>query len=319
MLSACGTTTTTTTMEVQSGRSESLNDVIRDPSLEINQDSIDDQSSSNIDYDFDASQCLFCNQTNTDLDHNLAHMSKTHGLHIALTDLLVDTESLLAYFHLVISSYHECLYCGTQRNTRQAVQQHMTAKGHCKYDITDKDSEFRDFYEFSSSESEEDIHQKLSAMRFSDDPQLSSQPRSRRSRPKRLNKQIPDMTASSLNPSGPTPIPQVHTDTESSSNTASTPSHTTGELSTRAQKQESTLNNHLAQLRADDRRSLLHLPTSQQRALLATRHKQMEKARRTEQTNRGNLESAGNHFSRLGTTRLVRQPPHFGNVSGLNR
>ena len=111
----------------------------------------------------------------------------------------------------------------------------------------------------------------------------------------------------------------VTTEAESSSNTAETPSHSLGELSTRALKQEYTLNNQLAQLRADDRRSLLHLPASQQRALLATHHKQMEKARRTEQTQRGNLESAGNKFNCLGKMRLIRKPPHTGNVSSLNR
>lgn len=99
-------------------------------------------------------------------------MSKAHGLHVDPTNLLVDVVSLLAYFHLVISGCYECLYCGTQRNTRQAVQQHMMAKGHCKYDITDKDAELRDFYEFSSSDTKEELHQNLPAMRFSDDPQL---------------------------------------------------------------------------------------------------------------------------------------------------
>jgi pre-60S factor REI1 len=279
-------------------------------------------SSPSIDYEFDESQCLFCNQTSPDLDQNLVHMSKAHGLHVDLTNLLVDVVSLLGYFHLVISGCYECLYCGTQRNTRQAVQQHMMAKGHCKYDITDKNAELRDFYEFSSSDTKEKLHQNLPPMRFSDDPQLPSKARSRKPRPpKRSDRHGPNITASPLGQALPTPTstPQSHTDAESSSNAAETPSHSLGELSTRALKQEHTLNNQLAQLRADDQRSLLHLPASQQRALLATHHKQMEKARRTEQTKRGNLESAGNKFNCLGKIRLIRQPPHTGNVHSLNR
>lgn len=320
MLLAGGTTTTTITMEVESGRSDFLAAPIREQTANNNEDSID------IDYKFDESQCLFCNQTSTDLDQNLVHMSKVHGLHVDTTNLLVDVVSLLAYFHIVISGCYECLYCGTQRNTRQGVQQHMMAKGHCKYDITDKDSELREFYELSSSEAKEELQQNLHAMRFSDDPQLPSQARWRRPRPsKRSDRHDPSITASPLDQalptptSTPTPTPHLHTDAESSSNAAETPSHSPGELSTRALKQESMLNNQLAQLRAEDRRSLSHLPASQQRSLLATHHKQMEAARRTEQTNRGNLESAGNLFGRLDRIRLMRKPPHTGHVHSLNR
>lgn len=313
------TTAVPTTMETESSRSYILSDSTRPKSPSDDEESIDILPSPSTNYEFDESQCLFCNKTNPNMDENLAHMSKTHGLHIASTDLLVDVESLLAYFHLVISEYYECLYCGTQRNTRQAAQQHMIAKGHCKYDITDKDSEFRDFYELSSSETEEEIHQKLSAMRFSDNPHLSSQSRPRRSHPsKRSHRHAPGIT-SSPDQAPTTSTRQPQPDAESTSNTADDPSLAPGELSTRSQKREYALNSHLAQLRASDRRNLIHLPASQQRALLATHHKQMEKARRAEQTSRSNLESAMNYFGRLGTTRLVRQPPHFGNVQGLNR
>lgn len=318
MLLACATTTTT--MEAESARSDFLATPIREQTPNNNKDNIVNLSSSSIDYEFDESQCLFCNQTSPDLDQNLVHMLKAHGLYVDATNLLVDVVSLLAYFHLVISEYYECLYCGTQRNTRQAVQQHMMAKGHCKYDITDKDAELRDFYEFSSSDAREELHQNLSAMRFSNDPQLPSQARLRKRRPsKRSDRHGPNITASRLNHALPTATPHSHIDAESSSNAAETPSHSLGELSTRAMKQEYTLNNQLAQLRADDRRSLLHLPASQQRALLATHHKQMEKAGRTEQTQRGNLESAGNKVNCLSKYRLIRKPPHTGNVNSLNR
>ena len=307
-------------MDAESGRSDFLAAPIREQTPNNNKDSIANPSYPSTDYEFDESQCLFCNQTSPDLDQNLVHMLKAHGLHVDLTNLSVDVVSLLAYFHLVISGCYECLYCGTQRNTRQAVQQHMMAKGHCRYDITDKDSELRDFYEFSPSDEKEEMHQNLPTMRFSDDLHLPSQARSRKPRPsKRSDRHGPSITASPLDQALPTPTPHSHTDAESRSNAVETPSHSLGELSTRALKQEYTLNNQLAQLRADDRRSLLHLPASQQRALLATHHKQMEKARRTEQTNQGNLESAGNKFNCLGKIRLIRKPPHTGNVHSLNR
>ena len=326
MLLACDTTTATitititTTMETESSRSDFVAAPIREQTPNDNNDNTADSSSPSIDYEFDESQCLFCNQTSADLDQNLVHMSKAHGLYVDSANLLVDVGSLLAYFHIIIFGFYECLYCGTQRNTRQAVQQHMMAKGHCKYDITDEDAELRDFYEFPSSDAKEGRHRNLPAMRFSGDPQLPSQPRSRKPRPsKRSDRHDPNITASPLDQAPPTQAPQSHTDAESSSNAVETPSHSLGELSTRARKQEHTLNSQLAQLRANDRRSLLHLPVSQQRALLATHHKQMEKARRTEQTNQGNLESAGNKVNCLDKIRLIRKPPHTGNIASLNR
>ena len=85
----------------------------------------------------------------------------------------------------------------------------------------------------------------------------------------------------------------------------------------RAQHQPSTFESQLSRLRESDRKSLQHLPTSQQRALLATQHKQMEKGGRAAGAKRGALESAGNSFGRLSSVRLVRMPPHTGRVQSL--
>lgn len=279
-------------------------------------------SSSSIDHEFDESQCLFCDQSSSDLDQSLEHMSKVHGLHIVTSNLLVDVESLLAYFNLVISSYHECLYCGTQRNTRQAVQQHMVAKGHCKYDLTAKDAEFREFYDLSSLEAEEGSQCNLIATRISDLQLAAAHDKSKKSRSsKHSNKHSLDITFEQSEPESTSlrrsPAPQSDSDTNSDD--CDPLFNPLRQLSIREQKRAYTLNNQLSQLRADDRRSLMHLPVSQQRTLLAAHHKQMEKARRSEQTRRGHLESAGNSFARLGTIRLIRQPPHTGRVQTLKR
>jgi pre-60S factor REI1 len=269
-------------------------------------------------YEFKEAQCLFCNQICTDLDQNVAHMAKTHGLHISMTNLAVDVASLLAYFHLVISGYYECLFCGTQRNTRQAVQQHMIGKGHCKYDLTDKESEFRDFYDLPSSEAEEDIQQRLAAMRVSDDARPLSQTRVKIGRQsKRTSKQGLDAAPSEEQQTTSSTSP-TRANAGSGTDTADATTQTQV-LSTRAQKKEHTINNQLSHLRAADRQNLIHLPASQQRALLATHYKQVEKVRRSEEHKRGRLETEGNLFGRLGTTRLLRLPPHFGHVQGLNR
>lgn len=89
-------------------------------------------------------------------------MSRSHSLFIpAAIDngslaLAVDLETLVRYMHLVVHTYHECLFCHTQRQSARAVQQHMTGKGHCRVDLEDVGSEFRDFYESPGGGEDED-------------------------------------------------------------------------------------------------------------------------------------------------------------------
>ncbi|KAK6079650.1 hypothetical protein SCUP515_03906 [Seiridium cupressi] len=106
---------------------------------------------------FSPAQCLFCASSSADLEANLEHMLQKHGLFIPDTSrLVVDLETLVKYFHLVIYGYFECLFCGSQRHSAEAARQHMTGKGHCKIDILREDSEFRDFYDFDSDDGSSD-------------------------------------------------------------------------------------------------------------------------------------------------------------------
>jgi pre-60S factor REI1 len=180
-----------------------------------------------------------------------------------------------------------------------------------------RDPKLRDFFDLSSDEEEKPPHNPV-AVHVSGSHHQASHDRSRKRRPlKRSENCGSDNTATSLDQASSTPtLPIVAGFGLGSSQT---PSRSLVELSIRAMKQEYTLNNQLAKLRADDRRSLSHLPPAQQRALLLTQHKQTENARRLEQTYRGNLESAGNKFNCLGKIRLIRKPPHTGNVHSLNR
>ena len=321
------TTTATAIMDVESNRDAASVSLLQDHIDHDHQRNATNSPQPSTDHEFEESQCLFCDQSSSDLEQNLEHMSKIHGLHLVTSNLLVDVGSLLAYFHLVVSSYHECLYCGTQRNTRQAVQQHMIAKGHCTYDLTDKDAEFRDFYDLSSLEAEEKSQRDLIATRLPDSTQLAAHTKSRKWQPsKHSNKHNSKILSSppeqASTPSSPSPGPQSDDETGPDSTSSDDAERTPDPLrvlSMREQKRSYTLNNQLSQLRADDQRSLMHLPVAQQRTLLATHHKQMEKAKRSEQTQRGNLESAGNSFARLGTIRLIRKPPHTGRVQTLKR
>jgi len=319
-----GDTTATTTAIMESNHNEMRS--LQDQTANKDTNKVIDSSSS-IGHEFSKAQCLFCDQISLDSEQNLEHMSKSHGLYIATTNLSVDIETLLAYFHLVISTDHECLYCATQRNTRLAVQQHMIAKGHCKYDLTAKDSEFREFYDLSLLKAEEQLQRNLIATRFSDLREAATHSKSSRSRSsKHGNEQHVNLTCSPSKQASTSPSrsikPQNDNDT-SSDDTSSDDTERSAdllcELSIREQKRSYTLNNQLSQLRAEDRRSLMHLPVSQQITLLATHHKQLENVRRSEQTQREKLESAGNSFARLGTIRLIRKPPHTGRVQTLKR
>lgn len=319
---ATATTTTTAIMDSRPSLASKATMTARPDTLDTDRDSLASSPStppsSPITHDFDEAQCLFCNHPSGSLESNLTHMSKTHGLHIDVTHLLVDVPSLLAYFHLIIAVWHECLYCATQRNTHQAAQQHMMAKGHCKYDVASKDAELKEFFD---AQAEEEVQRSRNAMREAWDDEDVLRGSSSLQTPRKAPRAARRIDGGRHITTSTSPdVAEQDQDLTTSPPSSSPSQPTTGaELSTRAQKQEQILTTQLSQLRAADRRSLLHLPASQQRALLATYHKQNEKVRRTEQSQRGRLESAGNHFGRLGTTRLVRIPPHFGNVQGLNR
>ncbi|KAH7131250.1 C2H2 type zinc-finger-domain-containing protein [Dactylonectria macrodidyma] len=102
--------------------------------------------------EFAPGNCLFCPQESASatLDDNMTHMAAAHGFTVPFQDCLaVDLETVVAYLHFVISGYRECICCGTRRSTVEGVQQHMVAKGHCRFDVT---PETEEFYEMPQSE-----------------------------------------------------------------------------------------------------------------------------------------------------------------------
>lgn len=98
-----------------------------------------------------ASECLFCNTDLLDVENNLEHMQSVHGLYIPAPDQLSDIETFLGYLASIICDYNECLYCGAEKNSLEAVQTHMRDKGHCMISL-DSDSELLDFWDVSDDE-----------------------------------------------------------------------------------------------------------------------------------------------------------------------
>lgn len=250
--------------------------------------------------EFDQARCLFCNHINSSLDDNLTHMLKIHGLFIPDKDhLVVDVETLIAYMHLIIFGYFQCLYCGTLRGSAEAIQQHMIGKSHCKFDISSEDSEFQEFYAFDSDHEEEDeevteASAKRSTVPFmqSDDTsallpsgKVLSHRSSRSHRHQQHNRPNVHRTGPRLNP-----IPSTHFPTPSDSS----PSQSASRTLTKVEKRDAAVKNQLLHVRASDLKSLVHLPTSQQHALLATQKKQMDKARKAERRMQSRVDGMGN-------------------------
>lgn len=106
---------------------------------------------------FSPSQCLFCNIESASLDSNLAHMLHAHSFFIPNAEYLIDMESLLSYLFAAISIFHECLFCGSSKTTKFAVQDHMRGKAHCKVDFEEDDEhDLKQFYDFSGGDVDDD-------------------------------------------------------------------------------------------------------------------------------------------------------------------
>jgi pre-60S factor REI1 len=108
--------------------------------------------------EIDLNTCLFCDYTlagdhaqDAMLEHLVEHMLRTHSLFIPDQDHLTHLASFLQYLKLIVEEYHECLYCGTSRQSRKAIQQHMSEKGHCLLNL-EREPELLEFWEMSEDE-----------------------------------------------------------------------------------------------------------------------------------------------------------------------
>ncbi|ETS75625.1 hypothetical protein PFICI_12569 [Pestalotiopsis fici W106-1] len=263
---------------------------------------------------FEPSKCLFCNQGNTDFESNLSHMQSAHGLFIPhRRHLIVETQVLIEYIHLVIHGYHECICCGTQRSSPLATQQHMLGKSHCRFDMEREDSEFADFWDFSdgdSSDGDSDdqtddnngpdhgrrrtIKGPAGIVQLDEDSlrlpsgKLISKNSSARHAPQRAETRkqqaaIEGTTHDAARRANPTP------------STALVPSHGDALKSlNRSERRAEAFSGQLSRLSESDRRSLVHLPASQQRSILTTQQRQAEKAQRAERRYQSRVEGLGN-------------------------
>jgi pre-60S factor REI1 len=100
--------------------------------------------------------CLFCNHVAANLDQNLSHMFKTHGLFIPERQYLSDLEGLIVFLNKKVNDNYQCLYCNRLKWSEDGIKTHMRDTGHCKiaYDTEEQQLEIGEFYDFRSTYSD---------------------------------------------------------------------------------------------------------------------------------------------------------------------
>jgi len=84
-----------------------------------------------------STRCLFCPSSSPTLTTNLDHMSTQHSLFVPAPSQFYSLKSFLSYLAVLVYEYHECLYCGQEKGSLDAVQTHMRDKGHCMIEMAE--------------------------------------------------------------------------------------------------------------------------------------------------------------------------------------
>ncbi|KAF7549522.1 hypothetical protein G7Z17_g6314 [Cylindrodendrum hubeiense] len=238
--------------------------------------------------EFNSERCLFCGVENGSFDNNLAHMSKAHSFVIPYQEyLIVDLDALVGYLHLVIYGYGECTLCATRRSTVEAIQHHMTAKGHCRFNV---DSDIAEFYEIPAPE----YHADEESLRLPSGKLLSHRTRATGPTASRTARQPTERRLD------PTTFP------------SGAPAHESELVPVQDNNTTAASSTQLSRLTRGDQQSLAHLPDHEVRSLLATSARHIGQSMRKETQSKLKLEKARNiilmgHF-RADTSKRFRGP-----------
>ncbi|KAF4978229.1 hypothetical protein FZEAL_5334 [Fusarium zealandicum] len=223
-------------------------------------DDIESASEEQLVSDFIPENCLFCNKTSDTFDESLAHMASTHTFTVPYQNsLTVNLETVVAYLHLVIYGYHECILCTTRRSTVQGVQQHMTAKGHCRPDTRELE-EFYDMPESDCYATDSLVQPDVASLRLPSGKTLGHRSQSLATEP-RVFKQTTASSRSHSHLKAPDTTPQIAT-------------RNTGDDVIPALQ--------ASQLSTGDQRSLRHLSEVELRSVLTATARQMDRSLRAE-------------------------------------
>lgn len=114
--------------------------------------------------------CIFCGIPHKDIETNVTHMFKSHGLYIPERSYLVDLRGLLSFLISTIVIDNECLCCNFQGKNLQSIRAHVTSKGHCRlpYETKLERALFARYYDFSSLNSKAKKSKSTKSVGFTD-------------------------------------------------------------------------------------------------------------------------------------------------------
>ncbi|CCH46138.1 Zinc finger protein [Wickerhamomyces ciferrii] len=121
--------------------------------------------------------CIYCGVPHHDIETNLNHMFRNHGLFIPERSYLVDLKGLLEYLISVIVIDNECLCCSFKGRSLESIRAHVTSKGHCRlpYETREERAEFERFYDFSSIDEQPEKTKTTKSISFSNSEGPESQ------------------------------------------------------------------------------------------------------------------------------------------------
>ncbi|XDT40825.1 Zinc finger C2H2 type domain signature [Nakaseomyces glabratus] len=108
--------------------------------------------------DFKTTTCIYCGVENKEVERNIRHMFKSHGLYIPERSYLIDLDGLLKFLINHILVENKCMCCNYQGSSVESIRAHMDSKRHCKlpYETREERAVVGEFYDFSSLYSDEE-------------------------------------------------------------------------------------------------------------------------------------------------------------------
>ena len=246
-------------------------------------------------------------------------MLHEHSFFIPNAEYLIDMESLLSYLFAVISIFHECLFCGSSKTTKFAVQDHMRDKGHCKVDFEEDDGhDLLQFYDFSGGDVDDDdeeeeegtqpkTQEEATLVTINEDDELrlpSGKVLGHRSHARFVRHQDPTGHASSSSSRQRQRIPAEAEAQDLESELASTTEPTTESTT---ESTTTTTDRRLASLRAGTSTSIIGVPDLQLRALIAIEKKMEKMATRERNEYQHVVEKGGNRQKRYKVASLGKK------------
>lgn len=122
------------------------------PTEEDETDDNNSQIGENVDNSLSHTCCLYCGMDNKEVERNIRHMFRSHGLYIPERSYLVDLPGLLDFLINTIVVDYACLCCNYVGKSLKSIRDHMNSKRHCRmpYETSFEKEMFAPFYDYSS-------------------------------------------------------------------------------------------------------------------------------------------------------------------------